>query len=60
MNVHDKIARIIVIIEEADALFKDIELKRPEALALWNSGVEKLAGAIWIAEKEEDELGAVS
>ena len=53
--MHERIARIIEIIEEADDLFKGIEPKKREALALWNSGIEKLAGAIWIAERDEDE-----
>ncbi len=52
--MQDEIARIIQILEEADGLFKGLELKRPEALALWNAGVEKLAGAIWIAERNEE------
>jgi hypothetical protein len=51
--VQEKIAEIIEILEKADQLFKDCVVKE-EAQNLWNAGIERLAAAIWLHERDEN------
>ena len=47
----EKIAEIIEALELADQLFNQLQGIGKESLALWQSGIEKLAGAIWLHER---------
>jgi hypothetical protein len=53
-KVHKRFAEIIQMLEGADDLFKQIDTSTEEARALWNAGIERLAAAIWICEREEE------
>ncbi len=50
----ERFAEIIEIIEKADEIFKSIQPQKEEANALWDAGIERLAAAIWICEREQD------
>ncbi len=50
----EKVAEIIETIEKADELFKALGPVRVEARTLWEEGIERLASAIWVYEKEAD------
>lgn len=50
----EKIDKIIEIIEQADQLFKDCGT-REEAQTLWNAGIERLAAAIWMYQREHED-----
>ena len=52
--MHKRFAEIIQMLEGADDLFKQIDTSTEEARALWNAGIERLAAAIWICEREEE------
>ncbi len=52
--MREKFSEIIEIIERADEIFKTVEPHREEAKALWDAGIERLAAAIWICEREQD------
>jgi hypothetical protein len=49
--VREKIAEIIETLEKADQLFNQLQGIGKETMALWQSGIEKLAGAIWLYER---------
>ena len=51
----EQYAEIIQLLEKADDLFKGMNSPREEATRLWNDGIERLAAAIWICEREEDQ-----
>jgi hypothetical protein len=53
-KVRERFAEIIQILERADVLFKEIDSRTEEARALWDAGIERLAAAIWICEREEE------
>jgi hypothetical protein len=53
-EVRERFAEIIQILERADDLFKEIDTRAEEARALWDAGIERLAAAIWICEREEE------
>ncbi len=50
----EKCGEIIQMLERADDLFKEIDSRGEEATKLWDAGLERLAAAIWICEREED------
>ncbi len=52
--MRERFAEIIQMIEGADDLFKQIDTSTEEARALWDAGIERLAAAIWICEREEE------
>ncbi len=49
-----KFTEIIEMIEKADELFKSGGQSCEEARKLWDAGIERLAAAIWICEREEE------
>jgi hypothetical protein len=51
--VQEKFTEIIEILEKADQLFKEC-VGKEEALTLWNAGIERLAAAIWLHERDEN------
>jgi hypothetical protein len=53
-KVRERFAEIIQMLERADDLFKQIDPIDEEARALWDAGIERLAAAIWICEREEE------
>ena len=53
-KVRERFAEIIQVLERADDLFKQIDTSTEEARALWDAGIERLAAAIWICEREEE------
>jgi predicted NBD/HSP70 family sugar kinase len=53
-KMRERFAEIIQMIESADDLFKQIDTGMEEARALWDAGIERLAAAIWICEREEE------
>jgi len=57
--VKEKIDKIIEIIEQADQLFKDC-VPREEAQALWDAGIERLAAAIWMHQREDERVDSSS
>lgn len=52
--MRERFAEIIQMIERADDLFKQIGPIEEEARTLWDAGIERLAAAIWICEREEE------
>ncbi len=52
--MRERFAEIIQMIESADDLFKQIGTGTEEAMALWDAGIERLAAAIWICERDEE------
>ncbi|MCE5333035.1 MAG: hypothetical protein LLG06_00440 [Desulfobacteraceae bacterium] len=48
-------AEIIRLLESADELFKEIDTGGEEAGALWKAGIDRLAAAIWICGRGEEE-----
>ena len=52
--MRERFAEIIQMIESADDLFKQIDTGMEEARALWDAGIERLAAAIWICDREEE------
>ncbi len=50
----EKCSEIIQILENADDLFKKIENPGEAATKLWDEGIEKLAAAIWICERDDE------
>ncbi|MGO8944097.1 MAG: hypothetical protein ACLQJ7_10530 [Syntrophobacteraceae bacterium] len=56
--MRERFAEIIQMIESADDLFKQIDTGMEEARALWDAGIERLAAAIWICEREEEKSQA--
>jgi len=52
--VRERFAEIIQMLERADDLFKQIGTGTEEATAVWDAGIERLAAAIWICEREEE------
>jgi len=57
--MREKIAEIIETLEKADQLFKELNAAGEEARSLWNDGIEKLVGAIWVYEYKEREVDPV-
>lgn len=53
--MEEKIAEMIQMLDKADELFKSMDNGREEARKLWGSGMERLAAAIWICERKEDD-----
>ena len=53
--MQEKLAEIVRKLDEADAIFRQLGEVGKEACTLWNAGVEKLAGAIWLCEREKGE-----
>lgn len=51
----EKISEIIETLEKADQLFSRLEAVSAEARSLWDAGIEKLVGAIWVHEYKERE-----
>jgi len=51
--VSEKCLEIIQMLENADDLFKKIETRGKEATKLWDEGIERLAAAIWICERDD-------
>jgi len=51
--VSEKCLEIIQMLENADDLFKKIEPRGKEATKLWDEGIERLAAAIWICERDD-------
>lgn len=49
----EKCLEIIQMLENADDLFKKIEPRGKEATKLWDEGIERLAAAIWICERDD-------
>ncbi|MGC9967305.1 MAG: hypothetical protein ABSE08_18060 [Syntrophobacteraceae bacterium] len=49
----EKCLEIIQMLENADDLFKKIETRGKEATKLWDEGIERLAAAIWICERDD-------
>ncbi len=47
-------AEIVQILDRADDLFKQIGVREEKALKLWDEGIQRLAAAIWICEREAD------
>jgi hypothetical protein len=54
VKVKEKINEIIEILEKADQIFKECGPKE-EVLNLWNAGIERLAAAIWMYERENEQ-----
>lgn len=52
-EVSQNCSEIVKTIENADDLFKKIENRSEEAKKLWDEGIERLAAAIWICERED-------
>lgn len=52
-KLHERFGEIIQMLETADDLFKGIDAGGQEARTLWDAGIERLAAAIWICEREE-------
>lgn len=59
--MRDDLTEIVRILDEADRMFKELKEVRKEARGLWDSGIEKLAGALWLYERGEtgDEQPAI-
>ena len=53
----EKFSEIIEILEKADQIFQDFAAPE-EAQTLWNAGIEKLAAAIWICERDDGQENA--
>lgn len=53
--MQEKLAEIVRILDEADAIFRQLGEVHEEARTLWNVGIEKLAGAIWLCERKTGE-----
>jgi tRNA(Ile)-lysidine synthase len=53
IEVSQKCSEIVQLIESADELFKKIENRGEEATRFWNEGIERLAAAIWICERDD-------
>jgi len=51
--VSERHAEIIQMLEGADSLFKAISTRGEEATKLWDEGIERLASAIWLCERED-------
>ncbi len=49
-----KFAEIIEMLEKADEIFNSGGQISEEAKKLWDAGIERLAAAIWMCEREED------
>jgi hypothetical protein len=52
--MNDTYAEVIQLLEKADDLFKTIDTRGEEAIKLWDEGIERLASAIWICERQEN------
>ncbi len=52
--MNQRCAEIIQILDKADDLFKQLGAREEEAVKLWDEGIERLAAAIWICERETD------
>lgn len=50
----ERCTEIIDLLERADVLFKDIDKRGERAQKLWDEGIERLAAAIWICERDEE------